>query len=115
MESRYRAAVEADTLSLADPPDAVAGARQLVDVRRAQTYAQADDLLAGAVWRDPARLSEWSSSLDREAPVLVYCAHGHEIGRSVVLALRANGYDARFIAGGIEACREAGAALSPKA
>ncbi|MFL6696933.1 MAG: Fe-Mn family superoxide dismutase [Vitreoscilla sp.] len=115
VESRYRAAVEADSVSLAVSPAAAAGAKQLVDVRRAQTYAQADDLLAGAVWHDPARLAEWSPRLDRQTPVLVYCAHGHEIGRSVVLALRASGYDARFIAGGIEACREAGAALSPKA
>lgn len=115
VELHYRAAVEADSLTWAEPAAAAAGAKQLVDVRRAQTYAQASDLLAGAAWHDPARLAEWISGLDRDAPVLVYCAHGHEIGRSVVLALRAQGYDACFITGGIEAAREAGAALAPKA
>ena len=115
VQLRYGAAVEADSLAWGEPPAAAAGAKHLIDVRRAQTYAQATDLLAGAAWHDPVRLADWAPGLPPGAPVLVYCAHGHEIGRSVVLALRAQGHDARFIAGGIEACRNGGAALTPKA
>jgi Fe-Mn family superoxide dismutase len=111
---RYRAVVAADTQGWGVPPAAAASAKQLVDVRRADAFAQAQDTLAGATWRDPARLASWSSELDRNAPVLVYCSHGQEVSRAAVLALRAQGFDARFIAGGIEAARGAGAALSPK-
>ncbi len=111
---RYRAVVAADSLDWSAPPAAAAGAGQLVDVRRADAYAQAKDTLAGATWRDPAKLASWSTELDRSAPVFVYCSHGQEVSRSAALALRAQEFDARFIGGGIEACREAGAALSPR-
>ena len=111
---RYRAAVAAATLDGGSPPSAVADAKQLVDVRRADAHALAKDLLAGATWRDPARLASWSSELDRNAPVLVYCSQGQEVSRSAVLALRARGHDARFLEGGLEAARELGLPLAPK-
>jgi Fe-Mn family superoxide dismutase len=44
----------------------------------------------------------------------VYCVHGHEVSQSVALALRAHGLDARFVAGGIEACRAAGVTFEAK-
>src|SRR5262249_45617268 len=97
----------------AQPPD-VAGVAQLIDVRRAETYALATDTLRGAVWRDPTKLAAWSTELDASRPVLVYCVHGLDIGRSSALWLRARGFDARCVAGGIEACRAAGVAMSPK-
>jgi superoxide dismutase, Fe-Mn family len=111
---RYGAAVAADAVAWAAEPAMATEARQLVDVRRAETFASATDTLAGARWLDPARLASWSSELDHDQPVLVYCLHGLDIGRSAALALRARGFDARFIAGGIEACRQAGLPLAPK-
>jgi Fe-Mn family superoxide dismutase len=112
---RYGAAVAADAALLGADPAAVRDAGLLIDVRRAATYAQAADQLAGAAWKDPAKLADWSAGLDRSSPILVYCFHGLDIGRSAALALRARGFDARYIAGGIEACREAGVALAPRA
>jgi len=114
VHERFGAAVEADGQPHAVDPDALTMDAQLIDVRRAATFADAADLLAGATWRDPARLPAWSRELDASRPVLVYCFHGLDIGRSAALSLRARGFDARFIAGGIEACRAAGAALTPK-
>ncbi len=114
---RYGAAVAADAAPWAvAPADAAAVSQptQLVDVRRAATYAQAADRLAGATWHDPAALARWSGALDPSKPVLVYCLHGLDIGRSAALSLRARGFDARFIAGGIEACRLAGMPLAAK-
>lgn len=105
---RYGAAVSADSQDWGAGTGAVAEAPQVVDVRRAQTYAEARDRLAGAVWRDPTQLADWSEQLDRTQPVLVYCAHGLDIGRSTALALRARGFDARFLRGGIDAARSAG-------
>jgi Fe-Mn family superoxide dismutase len=112
--ARYDAAVAADAAPLSARPSEVDDAALLIDVRRAATYAGATDQLAGASWMDPAKLPTWSAGLDRSKRVLVYCFHGLDIGRSSALALRARGFDARYIAGGIEACREAGVALAPK-
>jgi superoxide dismutase, Fe-Mn family len=111
VHERYGAAVAADAVAWAAEPAAAAAADQLIDVRRAATFSAAGDQVAGAAWRDPARLTSWSSELDCSKPVLVYCAHGLDIGRSTALALRARGFDARYVAGGIEACRTAGVPL----
>lgn len=111
---RYGTAVEADALPWSVPPEAVRGSVQLIDVRRAAGYAGAADRVAGATWHDPARLAEWSAELDVSQPVLVYCVHGYEVSQSVALALRARGFDARYVAGGIEASRAAGVALDAK-
>ncbi|RQP22765.1 Fe-Mn family superoxide dismutase [Piscinibacter terrae] len=111
---RYGAAVAADAGALAAQPSDVTATAQVIDVRRAATYAEATDLVAVARWHDPARLDEWSRELDAARPVLVYCLHGLDIGRSAALALRARGLDASYVAGGIEACRAAGVPLVPK-
>ncbi|PZP90788.1 MAG: superoxide dismutase [Variovorax paradoxus] len=111
---RYAAAVEADARPWSAAPQEINGGVQLIDVRRAAGYAQAPDRLAAAVWHDPALLREWSLELDASKPVLVYCVHGHEVSQSVALALRARGLDARYVAGGIEACRAAGVALEAR-
>jgi Fe-Mn family superoxide dismutase len=110
----YAAAVAADAASWGVRPSETAGAPQLIDVRRAETYADASDRVAGSRWHDPAKLESWSAELDRAKPVLVYCVHGLDIGRSTALSLRARGYDARYVEGGIEACRAAGVPLSAK-
>ncbi|MDH1255377.1 MAG: hypothetical protein L0H10_14925 [Comamonas sp.] len=59
-------------------------------------------------------MADWSREFDASKPVLVYCVHGHEVSQSVALALRARNWDARFVTGGIEACRAAGAAFELK-
>jgi Fe-Mn family superoxide dismutase len=111
---RFGLAVASDgQVHAADPMQVQAGA-QLIDVRRAATYAAAGDRLEGAIWRDPAKLARWSPELDASRPVFVVCLHGLDIGHSAALSLRARGFDARYIAGGIEACRAAGLAVVPK-
>lgn len=111
---RFTATVASDASAIAVQHGSLAEGAQLIDVRKAQAYAEARDLLAGATWRDPARLPSWASELDRDRAVVVYCRHGMEVSQAAALALRVRGYEARFLVGGIEACREAGAALSLK-
>ena len=111
---RYGSAVAGDAVAVGTSPADALNAAQLLDVRRAATYADANDSLATSTWRDPARLDDWSSELDPAKPIIVYCAHGLDIGRSTALALRARGFDARYVVGGIEACRAAGVPLSLK-
>jgi len=111
---RYGMAVAGDASPWSAAPAEAAAAPQLIDVRRAETYADATDRLARASWCDPGKLGAWSDELDPGKPVLVYCVHGLDIGRSAALALRASGFDARYVEGGIEACRAAGVPMTSK-
>ncbi|MDP1532343.1 MAG: rhodanese-like domain-containing protein [Rubrivivax sp.] len=80
----------------------------LLDVRRAKVR-QADDadILDGR-WLDPALWLDWKDGIKAGAPVVVYCAHGHEISQGLTAALRAMGVDARHLEGGYSAWRAAG-------
>lgn len=115
---RYGGIVAGDAVALGVDMKAVATSNtptpQILDVRRAEDYATAKDKLPGATWRDPARLDEWSRELDATQPVLVYCLRGMDIGRSTTLSLRARGFDARYLTGGIEAWTAAGLPLQSK-
>lgn len=66
-------------------------------------------MIPGAHWRDPARVEQWA------ADVLVYCIHGHEVGRATALRLRAAGRRARFLRGGIDDWKSAGRPVADKA
>ncbi len=110
----FSTTLEAEARPWATNPADVRGDAQIVDVRRAANYAQSDDRIAGAFWRDPIGLDTWSLELDGSRPVLVYCEHGRDVSRAVALALRIRGLDARFVDGGIEACRAAGVILETK-
>jgi superoxide dismutase, Fe-Mn family len=46
--------------------------------------------------------------------VVVYCVYGHEVGRGTALRLRAQGVNARFLRGGIDAWEAAGLPLTDK-
>lgn len=112
---RYAAAVAGDAVALEDQAVAQGATHgRVIDVRHAQDYAAAADMLPGAAWNDPARVGEWSAGLDPSQEVLVYCVKGLDIGRSTALALRARGFQARYVGGGIEAWRRAGLPLQAK-
>jgi thiosulfate sulfurtransferase len=81
----------------------------LLDVRRAAKRRAESDQIAGGQWLDPALWLDWKDRFEHApTPVVVYCAHGHEISQGLVAALRAMGADARHLEGGIEAWRAAG-------
>ena len=81
------------------------------DVRRAQAYGRADDMIPGTAWRDPAAVETWSRQLPAGAAVIVYCVHGHEVSQGVAAALRRLGHRAVYLTDGIEGYRAAGGAL----
>jgi Fe-Mn family superoxide dismutase len=112
---RYGAAVAGDAVPLGVE---IAGldneTQRVIDVRRAEDFAAAGDMLAGATWHDPAQVDQWSGEIDAAKPVFVYCLKGLDIGRSTALSLRARGFDVRYLTGGIEAWKAAGKALQPK-
>ena len=85
----------------------------LLDVRRAQARAADGSDIPGARWLDPALWLDWKNDIGSERPVVVYCAHGHEISQGLTAALRAMGVDARRLEGGITAWKAAGHAALP--
>jgi Fe-Mn family superoxide dismutase len=73
---------------------------QLIDARPRHYSAKAQDMVAGAVWRDPERVQDWIGALSKEEPVITFCVYGFHIGCQTAATLRAAGFDARYMSGG---------------
>jgi len=73
---------------------------QVIDARPRHYTTRAQDIMEGAVWRDPERLDEWIGELSKTDPVVTYCVYGFHIGCETAIALRKAGFDARYMAGG---------------
>jgi superoxide dismutase, Fe-Mn family len=110
---RYQSAVHGASEPFGAGHDDLADA-QVFDVRRTGMFEKAASLIAGARWRDPAAIGAWSADLPAGANVVVYCVYGHEVGRATALRLRAGGFNARFLRGGIDAWQAAGRPLDTK-
>ena len=73
---------------------------QFIDARPKFYVSRQQDIIDGAVWRDPERLQEWIGDLSKSDPVVVFCAYGFHIGCRTAVALRDAGFDAKFMKGG---------------
>ena len=102
MDASISAADLRNSLRASEPP-------LVIDVRRKPRFLEAQDLIRGALRRDPDGVGDWKKTLPRDANVVVYCVHGHEVSQNVAKAL-----GARFLEGGIEHWREAGGELVKK-
>ena len=80
----------------------------IVDVRRKKAFETSELMIATAEWRQPEQAALWAADLPQDAPVVVYCVHGHEVSQGAAATLRSVGVDARFLEGGIEGFIEAG-------
>jgi rhodanese-related sulfurtransferase len=80
----------------------------LLDVRRRPAFEAEPRIIPGAVWRDPEHVAIWADALNRNQPVVVYCVHGHEVSQGVAGHLRAHGFEAAWLEGGIEAWTASG-------
>lgn len=81
----------------------------VIDVRKNERFREAPDLVRGALRRDPLRVADWAKTLPASASAVVYCVHGHEVSQGVARALAARGVSARYLQGGIEDWKAAGA------
>jgi rhodanese-related sulfurtransferase len=86
----------------------------ILDVRKKADYDADGVMLPQAQWMDPERVVEWSTTLAGTIPVVVYCVHGHAVSQRVVDYLRANGFDASTLEGGIENWKDTGGATVAK-
>ncbi len=110
---RYQLAVHGASEPFGATQDEVSGA-MLLDVRRAGVFENAESLIPGARWHDPAATGTWASEIPADREVVVYCVYGHEVGRATAMRLRSQGISARFLRGGIDGWQAAGRPLEPK-
>ena len=102
-----------DTATPSISPDqfaALAGradAPLVIDVRRDQAIEQSPRLLPRALRCAPEQVERLAST-HVPAQAIVYCVHGHEVSMQAAAQLRAAGWDARHLEGGIEAQLAAG-------
>jgi superoxide dismutase, Fe-Mn family len=73
---------------------------QIIDTRPRHYTTKAQDIMEGAVWRDPERLDDWIGTLSKTEPVVTFCVYGFHIGCETASTLRKAGFDARYMAGG---------------
>ncbi len=83
---------------------------QVIDARPAHYFSRNNEMMKGAIWRDPTRVDEWSKELATDEPVFVYCAYGFHMGCSVAAQLCERGFDAKYLRGGLSAWYAAGGA-----
>jgi len=82
----------------------------VIDVRKANDYAEDPVVIPGAQRRLPETVDDWLKGIASEREVIVYCVHGHAVSSGVLDRLLAAGRRARMIEGGIEAWKAIGGA-----
>jgi superoxide dismutase, Fe-Mn family len=73
---------------------------QIIDTRPKHYTTKAQDIMEGAVWRDPERLDDWIATLSKTEPVVTFCVYGFHVGCETAATLRKAGFDARYMSGG---------------
>jgi rhodanese-related sulfurtransferase len=86
----------------------------IFDVRREADYAASNEVIPGALWKNPDKIDAWIGALPRTVEVVVYCVRGGEVSNQVVDRLHAAGVKARYIEGGLEAYKAAGRNVARK-
>ena len=85
----------------------------LVDVRRRAAFERDPVRLPMALRHEPEEIDRWASQLEPWRPVVVYCVHGHEVSQNAAATLRARGFDAHSLEGGIVQWRDQGGPVEP--
>ena len=84
---------------------------QIIDARPRAYISRQQDIMDGAVWRDPERIQDWIGELSKSDPVVVFCAYGFHVGCKTAIALREAGFDAKYMKGGHSAWKAIGGPL----
>ena len=89
-------------------------ATMVLDIRREDDYNGSNEIISGAVWKDPAKIDGWIDSVPKQGQVVIYCARGGGVSNSIVDRLQSEGINAQFIEGGIEGLKNAGGIVERK-
>lgn len=95
--------------ALANPPEGWA----IVDVRRRHAAAASGETLVGVLHVAPEALRLDHPVLRRARGLIFFCVHGHEVSQYATGLSLVAGTPARYVIGGFEALRAAGAPLTP--
>jgi rhodanese-related sulfurtransferase len=74
----------------------------LLDVRRRAAFEASDRLLAGAIYCPPEEVERFARTQQGPRTAVASCVYGHHVGQTAAGALRAAGWEASFLAGGID-------------
>jgi rhodanese-related sulfurtransferase len=85
----------------------------VLDVRRDVRFEESHAMLPHALRCAPEQVARFAAE-NAPRDVVVYCVHGLEVGAQAAADLRAAGWNARFLQGGIEGWIEAGGATVAK-
>ena len=80
----------------------------VIDVRREAAFATSGYLVCGSIHRNPEEVAAWRAELPAGKAIVVACVHGHEVGQNAAANLQAAGFDARYLAEGVEGWIAAG-------
>jgi rhodanese-related sulfurtransferase len=81
----------------------------VIDVRKPPAFDADSVMAASAIRRSHETAAEWAGALPPGRDVVVYCVHGHEVSQGAARTLAARGVPARYLEGGIEDWKAAGA------
>jgi rhodanese-related sulfurtransferase len=81
----------------------------VVDVRKPPAFDADPVMIASALRRPHDAVADWARELPAYREVVVYCVHGHEVSQGAARALAERGVPARYLEGGIEDWKAAGA------
>jgi Fe-Mn family superoxide dismutase len=84
---------------------------QIIDVRPQHYVSRTQDIIEGAVWRDPERVHDWARELSKSDPVVVFCMYGFDVGCKTAIALRGAGLNAKYMKAGHSGWRAIGGPL----
>jgi|WetSurSiteA1Bulk_404760.scaffolds.fasta_scaffold82493_1 rhodanese-related sulfurtransferase len=78
----------------------------VLDVRRNADYEADEEIIPGAIRRNPEQIDQWAQELPKDKDVVVYCIRGGSVSNSVVDKLLAVGVSVSYIEGGWEAWKK---------
>ena len=73
---------------------------QIIDTRPKHYATKAQDMMEGAVWRDPERVDDRIGELSKSEPVVTFRVYGFPIGGETAATLRNAPFNAQYMAGG---------------
>ncbi|MCK7504941.1 MAG: rhodanese-like domain-containing protein [Desulfobacterales bacterium] len=73
---------------------------------RQDDFAADPEMIPGAVRRDPEQVKAWAVELPKGSEIVIYCARGGSVSNRVLDDLLAQGIQARYLEGGIEAWKK---------
>lgn len=80
---------------------------RMLDVRRQADFDADPVMITGATWHNPDEVEQWGDALPPNEDIVIYCARGGSVSKSVLAALRTKNLSVRYLEGGLVGWRAA--------